>query len=146
MTHARYTKQDYDYASNRAVAKIRHQETPYDGFDVFFHENIRHRQRLNRLCGKKYRKQIEADEFATECHVIMSDVNLYNKRNQKRFVRARRAELYEELPFATEHYVKQVAEHQLWRILKRQNKRNEQKNMRHNNQIRCYVENNTIES
>lgn len=136
MTRTPNKTPDYNYASNCALAKIRHEETPYDSYDVFFHENIRYRRRLNKLCGRKYRAQIDTDDFFAECKTIMSDVNLYNKRNQKRFVRERRAELYDEMPFATAHYVKQVAEHQLWKIIKRQNKRNEQRNLKSNMAIK----------
>lgn len=118
----------YSYESNRALARIRHQDTAYDKYDVFFNGLKKHRQRLNKLCRRKQLNHIDSNDFDTETRIIIADVNLYKKRNQKRFIRSRRQELVEKMPFATDVYIKQVAKHEVWQMIKKQNKRNEKRN------------------
>ena len=122
----------YDYASNRELARIRHTETEYDKFDVFFNSMNRYRRQINEACGYRKRNLIDRDEFNTQCREIIADVNLYKKRNQKRFIRARSEELGLEMPFATDIYIKQIARTEVWKMMKAQNKRNEKRNRKCN--------------
>lgn len=122
-------KQDcYAYAMNKKLARIRHEETEYDKFDVFFNSMIKHRQRLNRRCAEIMRNKISRDTFDQDCREIIADANLYRKRNQRHFVRTQRDELEQQMPFATDKYLTQMAEKQLWMLMKRQNRRNEERN------------------
>ncbi len=128
----RFDGYKYDYASNRELARIRHTETHYDKFDVFFNNLPRHRKKINTVSGKWKNNIIEYDEFHTECRDIINGVNLYKKKNQKRFIRERQDELENEMPFASDFYLKQIAKNEVWKMMKKQNKRNEERNRKCN--------------
>lgn len=115
---------EYTYEENKKTAQTRHNNTNYDRYDVFYHVSLDERKKLNWNCARFNNSEIDAFEFVSATTQIESDVNLYRRVNQKKFIEKSIIDLRERYPDESKSYLKNLAFKMLKKTLKNQERRN----------------------
>lgn len=114
----------YTYEENKKVAQTRHGKTAYDKYDVFYHIYLGARKKLNWCCAQFNNDELSLLEFVETSQNIESDVNLFRKQNQKKFIEDTMVELRAMYPYESNTFLKDTAYKMLRDALKKQEKRN----------------------
>ncbi|MFQ6739707.1 MAG: hypothetical protein ACLRFJ_03525 [Alphaproteobacteria bacterium] len=115
------------YELNKKIAKIRHNKTNYDIFDVYYHVdgwtgNLR--KKLNWACAQLVNQEIDLLKFENITNQVNADVNLNRKCNQKKFIEAKMEEAALLYPNASKTFIKSIAYRSLKNIQQDQYRRN----------------------
>ena len=118
------TKYKYSYEENKKVAAIRHTQTAYDKYDIFYHINLGGRKKLNSKCAQLLSDEISYAEFADFQKEILNEVNLNKKSNQRRLAAQYMLNLQQINPGASNHSNKTRAKKFVKNLLLFQERRN----------------------
>lgn len=114
----------YTYEENKKIASIRHSNTKYDKYDVFYHVFLGERKKLNWNCAQFNNSEMDLFDFVSATNQIESDVNLYRRANQKKFIEKSIIDLREIYPDESKNFLKNIAHKMLKKTLQTQEKRN----------------------
>ena len=116
--------QERSYENNKKIAHIRHNETDYDKYDVFYHLFPWARKRLNWNCAMFAEDEINLIDLVDAQEQIADKINLFKKCNQKQFLLQTVCDLQDIYPEASNSFVKNMAKTILKNNLRRQEIRN----------------------
>ena len=115
---------EYTYEENKKTAYTRHNNTNYDKYDVFYHVFLGERKKLNWNCAQFNNSEIDLFDFVSATTQIESDVNLYRRVNQKKFIEKSIIDLREIYPDESKSFLKNLACKMLKKTLINQERRN----------------------
>lgn len=113
-----------NYETNKKIAETRHNKTDYDKYDVFYHVYLDSRKKLNWCCAQFNNEELDLIDFVDSVNTINSDVNLFRKSNQKRFIEQNITELRAMYPDKSNSSIKDFVKKMLKNILLNQERRN----------------------
>lgn len=116
---------EYTYEENKKTAYTRHNNTNYDKYDVFYHVFLGERKKLNWNCAQFNNSEIDLFDFVSATTQIESDVNLYRRVNQKKFIEKSIIDLRGIYPDESKSFLKNLACKMLKKTLINQERRNQ---------------------
>jgi len=115
---------EYTHEENKKIASVRHGNTNYDRYDVFYHVFLGERKKLNWKCAQFSNSELDLFDFVSETSQIESDINLYRRVNQKKFIEKSIIDLREIYPDESRSFLKNLAGKILKKKLIKQERRN----------------------
>ncbi|MBO4745714.1 MAG: hypothetical protein J5613_01420 [Alphaproteobacteria bacterium] len=121
MTRTNYK---YSYEENKKIAAIRHRNTDYDRYDIFYNVVLSGRKKLNFQCAQLLSNAISVSEFTNSEQQILDEVNLNKKANQKRLLTKYTIDLQHVHPNASNRSIKNTAKKLVKDLILFQERRN----------------------
>ena len=114
----------YEYENNKKIAHVRHTNTEYDKYDVFFHVFLGERKKLNWNCYQFLNEDISTADFIEAQNNLITEVNLNKKDVQKRLFNKYIIDLRTINPEASNNFIKNTAKKMVQRLIGQQERRN----------------------
>ena len=124
----------YEYENNKKIAHVRHSNTEYDKYDVFFNVFLGNREKLNWNCYQFLNEDISTADFIEAQNDLIKEVNLNKKDVQKRLFNQYMIDLRNINPDASNSFIKNTAKKMIKRLIDNQ----ERRNLKRTNRERLY--------